>query len=184
MKSDFLLAFNQICSERGLSGEVVLDALQMAMVSAYRRDVGDDVNQNITAKINLETGKAQIFIEKQVVEKVADSSLEISLKDARAIQPGVELEDTVMVESTPKNFGRIAAQSAKQIILQRIREAERDARYAHYVQQEGEIVHGTVQNIKPQAVTVNLEGSEAIFRAASRCRASATACTSGCGPMC
>ncbi|HEY72865.1 MAG: hypothetical protein DRJ03_09725 [Chloroflexi bacterium] len=163
MKSDFLLAFNQICSERGLSSEVVLDALQMAMVSAYRRDAGDDVNQDVMAKVSLETGKAQIFIEKQVVEVVTDPVLEISLRDARAIQPDVELQDAVMVENTPRNFGRIAAQSAKQIILQRIREAERDARYAHYVKQEGEIVHGTVQNVKHQVVTVNLEGTEAIL---------------------
>jgi len=163
MKSDFLLAFNQICNERGISREVVLDALQMAMVSAYRRDVGDDVNQNVTAEISLETGKAQIFVEKQVVEMVTDPDLEISLADARAIQPDVKVEGTVMVEDTPENFGRIAAQSAKQIILQRIREAERDARYVHYVQQEGEIVHGIVQNIKPQAVTVNLEGTEAVL---------------------
>lgn len=163
MKSDFLLAFNQICNERGLSSEIVLEALQMAMVSAYRRDAGDDVNQNVTAEISLETGKAQIFVEKQIVEAVTDPDLEISLADARAIQPDVNLEDAVMVENTPKHFGRIAAQSAKQIILQRIREAERDARYAHYVQQEGEIVHGIVQNIKPQAVTVSLEGTESIL---------------------
>jgi len=163
MKSDFLLAFNQICSERGLSGDVVIEALQMAMVSAYHRDVGDNVNQNVTAKINLETGKAQIFIEKRVVEAVTDPDLEITLADARIIQPDVELDGVVMIDDTPKNFGRIAAQSAKQIILQRIREAERDARYAHYVQQEGEIVHGVVQNIKSQAVTVNLEGTEAFL---------------------
>ena len=163
MKSDFILAFNQICNDRGLSGEVVLEALQMAMVSAYRRDAGSNINQNVTAEINLETGKARIFVEKQVVEKVADPDLEITLADARAIQPDAEIEGVVMIDSTPKDFGRIAAQSAKQIILQRIREAERDARYAHYVQQEGEIVHGTVQSIKPQAVTVNLEGTEAVL---------------------
>lgn len=163
MKSDFLLAFNQICSERGLSGDVVIEALKLAMVSAYHRDVGDNVNQNVTAEIHLDTGKAQILIEKRVVEKVADSDLEINLQDARIINPDVEIDDVVMVDDTPKNFGRIAAQSAKQIILQRIREAERDARYAHYVQQEGEIVHGIVQSIKPHAVTVNLEGSEAIL---------------------
>ena len=163
MKSDFLLAFNQICSERGLSGDVVIEALKMAMVSAYRRDVGDNVNQNVTAEIHLDTGKAQILVEKRVVEQVTDADLEISLQDARIIDPNVSLDDVVMVDDTPKNFGRIAAQSAKQIILQRIREAERDARYAHYVQQEGEIVHGVVQSIKPQAVTVNLEGTEAIL---------------------
>lgn len=163
MKSEFLLAFNQICSDRGLPRDVVLEALQMALVSAYRRNADVSVNQNVTAKVNLETGKSLIFVEKLVVDEVTDDELEITLKNARAIQPDVNVGDTVLIESTPKNFGRIAAQSAKQIILQRIREAERDARYAHYVQQEGEIVHGTVQSIKPQAVTLHLEGTEAIL---------------------
>jgi N utilization substance protein A len=163
MKSEFLLAFNQICSDRGLPRDVVLEALQMALVSAYRRNADVSVNQNVTAKVNLETGKSLIFVEKLVVDEVTDDELEITLKDARAIQPDVNVGDNVLIESTPKNFGRIAAQSAKQIILQRIREAERDARYAHYVQQEGEIVHGTVQSIKPQAVTLHLEGTEAIL---------------------
>jgi len=163
MKSEFSLAFNQICSDRGLPREVVLEALQMALVSAYRRNVGVNTNQGITAKVDLETGKARVFVEKQVVEKVSDPEQEIVLADARAIQSDAEVEGMVMVESTPKDFGRIAAQNAKQIILQRIREAEREARYAHYVQQEGEIVHGTVQSIKPQAVTLHLEGTEAIL---------------------
>ncbi len=163
MKSDFLLAFNQICNERGLSSEVVLEALQMALVSAYRRDTGSDTNQNVTAQVDLETGKACIFVEKQVVEQVTDPEMEIALADARVLQPDVELKGVVMIESTPKDFGRIAAQSAKQIVLQRIREAERDARYAHYVQQEGEIIHGTVQSVTHQAVTLHIEGTEAIL---------------------
>jgi len=163
MKSDFLLAFNQICSDRGLPGEVVLEALKMALVSAYRRNADVNAGQNVTAEVDLETGKASIFVEKQVVEKVEDSELEIALADARAIQSKVEVGDVVMIESTPRDFGRIAAQNAKQIILQRIREAERDARYAHYAQQEGEIVHGTVQSIKPQVVALHLEGTEAIL---------------------
>ena len=163
MKSEFLLAFNQICSDRGLPREVVLDALQMALVSAYRRDSNVSTNQLVTAKISLETGKAHIFVEKQVVDEVTDDELEITLGDAQAIRPGVSVGESIVIDSTPTDFGRIAAQSAKQIILQRIREAEREARYAHYVQQEGEIVHGTVQSIKPQAVTVHLEGTEAIL---------------------
>jgi N utilization substance protein A len=163
MKSEFLLAFNQICSDRGLPREVVLEALQMALVSAYRRNADASTNQNVTAKVSLETGKALIFVEKQVVENVTDDELEITLADARTVQSNAKVGDVVMIENTPNDFGRIAAQSAKQIILQRIREAEREARYAHYVQQEGEIVHGSVQNIKPQAVTLHLEGTEAIL---------------------
>jgi len=163
MKSDFLLAFNQICTDRGLPSEVVLDALQMALVSAYRRNLSGNANQNVTAQIDPDTGKAHIFVEKTVVEKVAEPDLEISLADACAIQPDAKVGGVVAIENTPRDFGRIAAQNAKQIILQRIREAEREARYAHYVQQEGEIIHGTVQSIKPQAVTLHIEGTEAIL---------------------
>jgi len=163
MKSEFLLAFNQICSNRGLPREVVLEALQMALVSAYRRNVDASVPQNVTGQIDLETGQARIFVEKRVVETITDPEQEIALANARVIQPNVEVGDVVMVESTPKNFGRIAAQTAKQVILQRIREAEREAQYTRYVQQEGEIVHGTVQSITPQAVRLHLEGTEAIL---------------------
>jgi N utilization substance protein A len=163
MKSEFLLAFNQVCSDRGLPREVVLEALQSALVSAYRHNVGVGPTQNVTAELDLETGKACVFIEKQVVEATADPVQEISLVDARTIQPRAAVGDMVMVEDTPADFGRIAAQSAKQIILQRIREAEREARYTHYAQQEGEIVHGTVQSVKPQAITLHLEGTEAIL---------------------
>jgi len=163
MKSDFLLAFNQICSDRKLSREVVLEALQMALVSAYRRSVGASASQNITAKINLETGKSHIFVEKSVVDEVTNPEVEISLVEAQQVQPNVSIGDSVMIDSTPDDFGRIAAQSAKQIILQRIREAERDAQYARYVQQEGEIVHGTVHSITPQAVVLHIDGTEAIL---------------------
>jgi len=163
VKSEFLLAFNQVCSNRGLSRAVVLEALEAALESAYRRNTGNETSQNVAAKIDLETGEAQVFIEKQVVEEVSDPDVEISLADAGALDPDAELGAGVMIEDTPEDFGRIAAQNAKQIILQRIREAERDARYAQYVQQEGEIVHGTVQSVKSQVVTLHLEGTEAIL---------------------
>lgn len=163
MKSEFLLAFNQICSDRGLPREVVLEALQMALVSAYRHNISVNTSQNVTAKIDLETGEPHIFVEKQVVKEVTDPEQEIALADARVIQTNAKMGDTVIVENTPRDFGRIAAQAAKQVILQRIREAEREAQYAHYIQQEGEIVHGTVQSITPQAVRLHLEGTEAIL---------------------
>ena len=163
MKSEFLLAFNQICAERNLPREVVLEAIHTALVSAYRRNVGAPSSQNITAKIDLETGKARIYAERRVVAEVSDPQTEISLEEARAIKPDVQVGDMVMVESTPRNFGRIAAQTARQVILQRIREAEREAQYAHYVEQEGELVYGTVQSVTPQQVTLHLERTEAIL---------------------
>jgi N utilization substance protein A len=163
MKSELELAFNQICSDRSLSKEVVLGALEMALVSAYRRSIGASSEMNITASFDLDTQEARIYIHKEVAEEVEDPELQISLDEARGLQPEAGVGDTVTVEDVPGEYGRIEAQSAKQIILQRIREAEREARYAQYVQQEGEIVHGTVQNISPAAVTLHLEGTEAIL---------------------
>lgn len=162
MKSEFLLAFNQVCSDRGLSREVVLDALRAALEAAYRRNTGNE-DQHVVAQVDLEDGSAQVFLQKTTVEEVTDPDTEIALDDARKIDSTAELGDTVMIDRTPDDFGRIAAQNAKQIILQRIREAEREARYVEYADQEGEIVHGTVQNIKSQVVTLHLEGTEAIL---------------------
>jgi N utilization substance protein A len=163
MKSELELAFNQICSDRSLSKEVVLGALEMALVSAYRRSVGAGANMNITASFDLDSQEARIYIHKEVVQEVEDPELQIGLEAARKTEPDIEVGDTLTIEDQPGEYGRIEAQSAKQIILQRIREAEREARYAQYVQQEGEIVHGTVQNISPAAVTLHLEGTEAIL---------------------
>ena len=163
MKSEFLLAFNQICSARNLSQEVVLDALEAALVVAYRRFAESSQTQNITAQVSLDTGQATILVEKQVVDKVSDAEQEITVARARRIKPDASLGELVMVDSTPKDFGRIAAQNAKQIILQRIREAEREAQYEHFARQEGEIVHGTVHSIKPHGVMMHLAGTEAIL---------------------
>jgi N utilization substance protein A len=163
MKSEFLLAFNEICSDRGLPRAVVLDAVENALVSAYRRNLDADTVENVSAKIDPSSGEAKIFVEMEVVEEVTEPGWEISLTEARKIDADAELGELVTVEDTPDNFGRIAAQTAKQVILQRIREAERDAQYEHYVEQEGEIVHGTVQSVRSNVVLVNLGGAEAIL---------------------
>jgi N utilization substance protein A len=163
MKSEFLLAFNEICSDRGLPRAVVLDAVEKALVSAYRRNTDADTVENVAAEIDPSSGEARIFVQKEVVEEVADPAWEITLPKARAIDPDAELGELVTVEDTPDNFGRIAAQTAKQVILQRIREAERDVQYEHYVEQEGEIVHGSVQSVRSNVVLVNLGGAEAIL---------------------
>ena len=163
MKSEFLLAFNQICSERNLSKEVVLEALQTALVSAYRRNINASSAQNVTAQIDGNTGMAKIFVEKEVVEVAQDDRTEVSLGKAREIVPNSTLGDMVMIESTPEDFGRIAAQTAKQVILQRIREAERDALYNNFSEREGEIINGTVQSVTGQGVTLNLGRTEALL---------------------
>jgi len=163
MKSEFLLAFNQICSERNLPKDVVLGALQSALVQAYRRSANLSQAQNIVAQIDTNTGSARIFVEKEVVENPQDERTEVSLAQALKIAPNSKIGDMVMVEATPEDFGRIAAQMAKQVILQRIREAERDALYNNFSEREGEIINGTVQSITSQAVTLNLGRTEALL---------------------
>ena len=156
-----MMAFDELCNERNLSKQVVLEAIEMALISAYKRDFGSA--QNVQAKIDPETGESTIYIEKQVVEKVQDDRFEISLEEARAIKPDAAIGDTVCIESTPRNFGRIAAQTAKQVIMQRIREAEREALFNSYADREGELVNGTVQSITPAGITINLGRTEALL---------------------
>src|SRR5512139_351246 len=163
MKSEFLLAFNQICSERNLPKEVVLEALNTALVSAYRRDVNASSAQNITAVIDGQTGLAHIYAEKEVTDEVTDLRTEVALAHAREIVSDAKLGDMIMVESTPEGFGRIAAQTAKQVILQRIREAERDAQYNIYAEREGEIINGVVQSMNQMGITLNLGRAEALL---------------------
>ncbi|HLF27409.1 MAG TPA: transcription termination factor NusA [Anaerolineae bacterium] len=163
MKSEFLLAFNQICSERNLPKEVVLEALSNALVSAYRKNVNASSAQTITAEIDGETGAARIFAEKEIVDSVHDERTEVALTQARQLDKDINLGDMIMVDSTPEDFGRIAAQTAKQVILQRIREAEREAQYAIYAEREGEIINGTVQSIAAQGVALNLGRTEALL---------------------
>jgi N utilization substance protein A len=163
MKSDFVIAINQVCSERQLSKEVVFEAVEAALISAYKRNFGSA--QTIVAKIDPETGEAQVYAEKEVVEEVGDQRAEISLAEAQEIDPNAEVGQTVLIESTPRDFGRIAAQTAKQVILQRIREAEREVLYTSYSDREGELINGTVQRIdsRSRAVTLNLGKTEAIL---------------------
>jgi len=157
MKNEFELAFNEVLEEKQLPKEVVLEALEAAMVSAYRRSVNASNAQHVEAKIDLETGKVTIFAEKEVVETVQDARTEVSLEEARAVDENAEVGEMVVVETTPRNFGRVAAQTARQVIQQRIREAEREAQLEYFSKQLGEIVSGIVQAVNSQAVTLGLE---------------------------
>ncbi|MGQ9668161.1 MAG: transcription termination factor NusA, partial [Anaerolineae bacterium] len=159
MRNEFILAVNQVCAERQLSKEVVLEAVEAALVTAYKRNFG--AAGNVSAKIDPETGGVRVYAHKTVVEEVKDPRVQISLAEARQIKPDAELGDVVMIETTPKDFGRIAAQTAKQVILQRIREAERDALYQAFADQEGEIINGVIQSIDAHAIAVNLGKAEA-----------------------
>jgi N utilization substance protein A len=157
MKNEFELAFNEVLEEKQLPQEVVLEALEAAMVSAYRRSMNASNAQLIEANIDSETGRVSIYAEKEVVEIVEDERTEVNLEDARKVDPESEVGGMVIVESTPKNFGRVAAQTARQVIQQRIREAERESQFEYFSKQVGEIVSGVVQAINFTGISVGLE---------------------------
>ena len=157
MKNEFALAFNEVLEEKQLPKEVILEALEAAMVSAYRRAVNASNAQHVEARIDPETGKVIICAEKEVVEDVEDQRTEVALGEAHRVDPEAEVGSMVIVETTPDNFGRVAAQTARQVIQQRIREAEREAQLEYFNNQLGEIVSGVVQAISSQAVTLGLD---------------------------
>jgi len=161
MKNDFLVAITQLCNERNLPKEVVIAAVEQALVSAYRRNFGG--GQNISAQIDPNTGKVKIFAAKIIADEPRDKRMEISLAEAQSIDPMAQVGETIQIDTTPQDFGRIAAQTAKQVVLQRIREAERDTLFTQFSAREGEIVLGTVNNIDSQNITVNLGKIEAIL---------------------
>ncbi len=163
MKSDFTLAFNEIVEMRSLPREVVLDALSQALISAYKRDANIGNNQRVEARIDT-AGQAHIYLEKEVTDSVQTEQTEVSLEEAQQHVPDAQLGDTVMVPvQTGATFGRIAAQTAKQVILQRIREAERESLYGEFVEREGDLVTGTVQSVAHGVITLSLGRAEAVM---------------------
>ncbi len=165
MRSEFEVAFNEITELRELPQEVVLDALQSALVLAYRRDTGASEAQLVEADIDPTTGRPRIFVEKEVVDSVMNDATEVDLASARFYEPEAVEGDTVMVkvQRTTRNFGRIAAMTAKQVILQKIREAERNLLYEEYLEREGDLITGTVQSTNAHMITLSLGRGEAIM---------------------
>jgi len=163
MKSDFTLAFNEIVESRALPKEVVLEALSQALVSAYRRDENVSSNQRVEARID-PTGRAEILLEKEVTDDVVNEQTEVNILVAQERYPDANKADQVMMAvKTGNNFGRIAAQTAKQVILQRIREAERESLYGEFVEREGDLLTGTVQSVTAGAITLSLGRAEAVM---------------------
>ena len=156
-KNEFALAFNEVLEEKQLSKDIILGAIESAMVSAYRRAVNASTAQHVEAKIDPDTGKVMVFAEKEVVEDVQEPKTEVLLEEARKVNPEAQLGDMVIVETTPADFGRVAAQTARQVIQQRIREAERSNQMQYFERQVGEIVSGVVQATNAQATTVGLD---------------------------
>lgn len=161
MKTDFIRAINQVCAERGLTVEVVLELVEQALASAYKRDFSPALF--VQAKIDPSTGEVSIFTGKEVVETIENPESQMDLAQAREVNPEAEVGEVLYTEVNPPDFGRIAAQTAKQVILQRIREAERDALYDSFVGREGEIVGGTVHSMDSRGITINLGRIEALI---------------------
>jgi len=157
-KNDFALAFNEVLEEKQLTKDIVVAAIESAMVSAYRRTVGASSAQQVEAKLDPETGLVTVYAEKEVVEDgIVDARTEVLLEEARKVNPEVQPGDMLVVETTPADFGRVAAQTARQVIQQRIREAERSNQMQYFERQTGEIVSGLVQAINAQGVTIGLD---------------------------
>lgn len=163
MNQELLTALTDLCKEKGVDKNVILDALEAALVAAYKRNFASA--QNVEVKMDRETGSIKVFAKKEVVELVDEenSQCEISLYDAKQISGNYELGDFVDVEITPKNFGRVAAMTAKQVVTQRLREAERGIIYSEYTEKMNEIVSGSIQRIERGNVFVDIGKIEAIL---------------------
>ena len=162
MKSDFVIALTQLAAERNLPREIVLSAIEAALVSAYKKD-SVTAGQDVSVTLDPGTGDVSVFIIKTVVDVVESPQTEMTLAEARRIKPDAELGEVVPTDSVPHSAGRIAAQTAKQVVLQRLREAERDLVYEEFADKEGEVISVTVQRVDPRYVTVELGRAEAIL---------------------
>ena len=162
MKSDFLIALTQLAAERNLPREIVLSAIEAALVSAYRKD-SIAAGQDISVKLDPGSGEVSVKLLKRVVEEVEDPQLEMTLKEAQKFKADAKVGESVAYESLPHSAGRIAAQTAKQVVLQRLREAERELVYEEFADKEGEVYTVTIQRIEPKQIVAELGRAEAIL---------------------
>ena len=161
MNGEFLGALEQIASEKGIDKEILVNAIEAALLSAYKKNFG--TSQNVKVNIDRGTGTVKVFALKTIVEEVKDETQEILLEDARRIDLKYQLGDVVEIEVTPRNFGRIAAQNAKQVVVQRIREAERVITYEKFIEKENEIMPCMVQRVERKNVYVDLDQAEGLM---------------------
>ncbi|MDF2946017.1 MAG: nusA [Bacillales bacterium] len=161
MKIDLIEALTSIEKEKGVSRDVILEALETALISAYKKNFNQA--QNVRVDINVETGNVKILARKDIVEEVNDSRLEISLAEAHTYNPNYLVGDVIELEVTPKDFGRVAATNAKQVVTQRVREAERGIIYNEFIDRESDIMTGIVQRQDTRYIYVNLGKIEAIL---------------------
>ncbi|CAN7473018.1 transcription termination factor NusA [Paenibacillus oryzisoli] len=161
MNTDFIEALSEIEREKGISKELLIDAIEAAMISSYKRNF--NTAQNVRVDINRHTGLIKVYARKTVTEDVLDPRLEISVHASREINPNYQLDDIVEIEVTPRDFGRIAAQTAKQVVTQRIREAERGLIYNAFIDKEEDIVTGILQRQDQRNIYVDLGKVEAVL---------------------
>ena len=161
MNEELIMALKAISKERGISLDILVDAIESALMSAYKKNY--NTNCNVRVNLDRETGKIDIFASKTVVDEVEDKYTQISLENARKINPLFELGDVIEEEASAKNFGRIAAQTAKQVIMQRIREAEQGAIFEEYQEKEYEVLTAIVQRTEKNGVYVELGKTDGII---------------------
>ena len=162
-KDEVILALKAIAEEKGISEEMLFETLEDAMIAAYKKNYLTTGSQNVRVNIDKETGEIKVFALRQVVEEVQDMQDEISLEEAKEINPKYELLDFVENEVTPANFARVAAQSAKQIVTQRIKEAERSILYNQYHEKEFDVITGTVQRKDKGNIYIDLGKTETVL---------------------
>ena len=160
---EFLQTLKELAYEKGIDEELLFETIEAALISAYRRNFG--AAQNVRISLSRETGAFHVFAIKTVVDEVESDVTEIGLAQARAINPDYVVGDVVEIEMTPANFGRIAAQTAKQVVMQRLREAERGIVYEEYMNRSSEIVTGIVQRVEGHNVFVDIGRAEAVLMA-------------------
>ncbi len=163
MNVDFINALEEIEREKGISKDIIFDALESALISSYKKNFGS--SQNVLVEMDRDTGEVDVFATKDVVEdnEVEDESLQISLNAAKEINANYEVGDVVKIGITPKDFGRIAAQTAKQVVIQRIKDAERDVIFDDFINRENEIITGQIQRIAKNNVYIDLGKTEGIL---------------------
>ncbi|WP_294157646.1 transcription termination factor NusA [uncultured Selenomonas sp.] len=162
----FLDALKALAKEKGVDEDFLFDAIEAALISAYKRNFGSA--QNVRVVLDRHTGAYHVYAIKTVVDEVFDDVQEISLAQARTINPEYEIDDTLEIEVTPANFGRIAAQAAKQVVVQRVREAERGIIYEEFMSREGDIVNGLVSRVENRNVFIDVGKTEAILMPAEQ----------------
>ena len=163
MNKDFIEAIEELEREKAISKDVLIDAIESALVSAYKKNYG--TSQNVRVEIDRETGDINVYMRRDVVEEVEDEFSQCSLEEAQEVDPEYEVGDVIEYQVTPKDFGRIAAQTAKQVVVQRIRETERGMIYDDYVGRQTEVVTGVVQRVSNDVVFINMGRAEGILAA-------------------